>query len=68
MAEVDLDKAAAALLSQHGKRAIGVAEARSERYAMANQREAAELWRAVAQEVRRRISPQPRAVKEASSD
>jgi hypothetical protein len=67
MAEVDLDKAAEALLSQHGKRAIGVAEVRSERYALANQREAAELWRAVAQEVRRRISPEVRATEESEA-
>lgn len=54
----DIDKAAAALLAQHGHRAVGVAEERALRHEIAREKEASEVWRAVAQALlRRKVSP-----------
>jgi hypothetical protein len=55
----DVDKAAAALLSQYGQRAVKVAEERASRHEIAKQKEASELWRAVAQVVKRRLTANP---------
>lgn len=53
----DVDKAAAAVVSQHGDRAVKVAEERAMRHAIAKQDDAAALWRAVADKVRRKLAP-----------
>jgi hypothetical protein len=59
MEDFDVDKAVAALLSQHGDRAVRVAEERARRYEIAREKEASELWRAVAQALQRKVSPDP---------
>jgi hypothetical protein len=56
LGEFNLDKAAAALLSQHGERAVRVAEERASRHEIAKEKEVSELWRAVAQAVRRKLA------------
>jgi hypothetical protein len=52
-----VDKAAAALLSQHGERALRVAEERARRHEIARQEAARNLWRAVAEAIRQKASP-----------
>jgi hypothetical protein len=52
----DFDKAAAAMVEQHGRKAVQIAELRADRHALANDGEAAELWRKVAEAVRQKIA------------
>lgn len=55
MPDIDVERAAAAMVEQHGKRAIEIAEQRADRHALAKQREAEHLWRNVAEAVRRKL-------------
>jgi hypothetical protein len=55
----DVDKAAAALLSQHGERALRVAEERARRHEIAKQTDASDLWRAIARAVKQKMPPVP---------
>jgi hypothetical protein len=57
--DFDLHKAAAALLSQHGSRAVTVAEERASRYAIARETNASELWRAIAETVKQKLVQGP---------
>jgi hypothetical protein len=53
---IDMDKAAAALLSQHGERAVRIAEERATRHAIAKEKDASNLWRAIAETVKQKIA------------
>jgi hypothetical protein len=55
MPDIDVERAAAAMVQQYGKRAIQIAELRADRHALAKQREAEHLWRSVAEAVRRKL-------------
>jgi hypothetical protein len=64
METIDLDKAAAALFAQYGKRAITVAEDRASRHESAKDMEASQLWQAVALALRRKASHTPQRLSE----
>jgi hypothetical protein len=55
----DVEKAAVALLSQHGDRAVRIAEERASRHAIAGANEASALWFAIARAVKQKVSPDP---------
>jgi hypothetical protein len=59
MEEFDIEKAAAALLAQHGHRAARVAAERARRHEIAKQEEASNFWRAVARAAKQKVPPVP---------